>query len=295
MAGWEHPLNLGEMTLEARLYLVSSALFDIESAEPVSEPSSHDSRSLSELKERVYGRLVDAVEKHVDTGRQEFHRWLYDEFDSIIKQISTRKRPDGPIPRELVRQAILQLSVESWRYLGSTIAVFTQLLREQIRHQLSSRDLVAFDVLYAPTPEFADIPLILLYEQFRIVRPTIEKLLDGQSDPALWGSLHRVLQTFATMVKRRRQVDRLRDRTAKKSGTSFSSVPNRVSIRRKLIQSLLECEKISCRCGCAADWSIEFPEDWESKSIIILILSCLECEERREIPKTLETFRSLLD
>ncbi len=48
---WEHPLNLGEMTLEARLYLVSSALFEIDSA----APSSHDSRSLAELKERVYG------------------------------------------------------------------------------------------------------------------------------------------------------------------------------------------------------------------------------------------------
>lgn len=284
---WEHPLNLGEMTLEARLYLVSSALFEIDSA----APAHHDSRSLAELKQRVYGRLVDAVEKHVDTGRQEFHRWLYDEFDSIVKQISTRKRPDGPIPRELARQAILQLSVESWRYMASTIAVFTQLLQEQIRQQLSSRDLATFDVLFAPTPEFADIPLILLYEQFRVVRPTIEKLLDGQSDPALWGSLHRVLQTFATMVKRRRQADRLRDRTPKKEGeTSFSSVFD----RRKLVQRLHASEKISCRCGNAADWDIELPKDWESESVINLTMICLECGKRHPVPKTLEAFRTLL-
>ncbi len=292
---WVHPLNLDAMTLKEKLYLVTSALFEIDSAAPAPESASHDLRSLTELKESVYGRLVDAIEKHVAANGQEFHRWLYDEFDSIIKQISTRKRPDGPIPRELVRQAILQLSVESWCYLGSTIAVFTQLLREQVRHQLSSRDLVAFDVLYAPTPEFAGIPLILLYEQFRIVRPTIEKLLDGQSDSGLWGSLHRVLQTFATMVKRRRQADRLRDRTAPKGGPSLFSVPNRASIRRKLIRRLLECESISCWCGNAADWDVELPEDWESESIINLTMICLECGKRHPILKTLEAFQSLLN
>ena len=136
------------------------------------------------MKESVYGRLVDAIEKHVAANGQEFHRWLYDEFDSIIKQISTRKRPDGPIPRELVRQAILQLSVESWRYLGSTIAVFTQLLREQVRHQLSSRDLVAFDVLYAPT-----VTVHGVRERTRVIRVFLRSVRDvvgrhGQTDCA---------------------------------------------------------------------------------------------------------------
>ena len=63
---WQHPLNLDEMALEERLYLVYSALFEIDSAAPAPDTASQDSRTFAELKEQVYGRLVDAIEKHAN-------------------------------------------------------------------------------------------------------------------------------------------------------------------------------------------------------------------------------------
>ena len=235
------------------------------------------------------------MQRHLDEPPDEFNRWFFDNLDGIVHQLSKRKLPDGPIQREVVRQTILEIVFDSWSYMGRSVSTFMRSVSSAMNPPLSSDEQVEFDVLYRRSPYLGDLPLILFHEQFPKISPAVFAIWDSPDAPRAWGHLRRVLQTYATMVSRRREVNRLKKR---RRGRRHSLTPDVEPVDGRdgltefqtIAQELLELGGMQCDCETGSEWDAQLVERTEASPEIVLNIRCGRCNVKRTLRVPREQF-----
>jgi|GEM_PF-3700728 len=253
------------------------------------------------VKERVYGRLVDALQSHLGEDSDNFRRWFFKNLDNIIHQISKRKKPDGPIDRELVRQVVLELTFQSFSCVGQLVSHCMETVRECIEPRLADSDQAVFDAVYGPSDHFGDIPLILLSEQFPALQPSVLAVLEQPGNPERWGRLLRAMQTYAGILLRLRQHDRKR-----KGGLVERQLDERNELRdrrreacsdwndfEELLAHKWRAEGIQCLCSESPLWKLVRPESEPGAEPIEIQMICQVCRTPHYERYTLTQLRQM--
>ena len=273
-----HPSNLSELSAAKIRVLLRNVLFDLGSSEVKVD---------AELKDRVYGRLADAMHPHLDDSDSEFNHWFFANFDGIVRQIGKRKLPDGPIDRAVVRQTMLEIVADSWHYVGRAVSDFMRIVGMAFDPPLTPDEQATFNTLYHRNPRLGDLPLILFHEQFPELRPSVLAILESPSAVENWGRFHRAFQSFATMSVRRRAADKLRKRSTKLT-EKVNERPSELAGRYapvvdpqsrsefdEIACEILEKEGVKCCCEMRPDWQARLGD--ESISEIKLHVMCRRC------------------
>jgi hypothetical protein len=194
------PLPLARLTPAQIRSVVRQGLFDPGPCTAV--------RKDAGLKERVQGRLLRALEGHRDDPPDCFERWFFENVDTIVGQVAKQKKDGGPIPREQVRQMLLETVADSWDYLGGCLCLALQAFAQALPDPLSGPEFADFAALYHSQDYLGGVPLALLHARFPFLREAIGALLQQPSDPDTRGALLRLLAYYAEMVMKRREGDR---------------------------------------------------------------------------------------
>lgn len=278
-----NPMDVTEISSDELWRTLRFAQFDV---------APGDSAITEDLKHRVYDRLTKAIRSKNGKPTAEFNCWFLNNFDNVIHRIAKKKRPGGAIDTRMVRGALLELVFDSWRYLGQTVDIFMRSLADIVQPSLSVADRDAYNALYCASPHLCDLPLILLHEQFRVVRPVLVRILNDPTTPELWGQLHRVLRTYAEMITRRRAADRSKKKSPGRE-VAIRAEPeareNNDSQMDEIVAELLELRDLTCNCN-AGRWEGRIENDAEPGQNIELIGICRECGTQHTLNVPREEF-----
>lgn len=274
-----HPADLTGLSVAEARNRLRLALFDLGSCNVVVDDA---------MKQRVYGRLTDALRKHLDLPADDFRRWFFENLDGIVNQISKRKLPDGKIERQVVRQTILELVFDSWPYVGQTVSIFMSSVANDVDPSLSPDEKAVFDALYQHKPCLGNLPLILLHEQFPNIQPAVLAILESPDVPETWGRFLRVLQTYATMVVRRREADKVKKQSKglKRKVTpvfepvATSDCPSNFD---QIACDFLESQRVRCECSAEPEWETHLKNGTESSPEIELGFECRRCGRKNSL------------
>src|SRR5262249_18009338 len=192
-------LDPRDLTRAETRNLVRLALFDLgPSSTGVSES----------VVRRVGERLRQGLEGHLDDGTKEFHRWFFDGIDNLVHQIAKKKRPGGPLPREMVRQAMLEVVFRAFARVGECVHQQMRAFREALPEPLRGTERAIFNSLYQGQAWLGGLPLILLYDRFEFLREALLAMWTRPQDRGLQGTLLRLLQFYGEMTAKKRAADR---------------------------------------------------------------------------------------
>lgn len=303
-----HPTSLDGVPAERIQALLRQALFDLGPAEVSIDAA---------LKNLVYGRMVDAVRLHLNDSDVDFNRWFFEKVDGVVHQIAKRRRPDGPIERQTVRQTVLELVADSWPYVGGAINEFMKSISTSIDPPLTPDDQSVFDVIYRRNPYLGELPMILLHEQFPELQRAVLAIMENPRAAESWGRFVRAIQTHATMSARRREADKLRKRSNKSvkqlngwqredddcpkslvtSGglAALESQPEShcASEFDEIVTVLLKRHGKQCKCTEEPDWEAKLKKGQKSNSEIKLTAVCRRCARRAALSVPREQFEQV--
>lgn len=300
-----HPTNLNEVPPERIRALLRQILFDLGPTVVKIDATKKD---------QVYGRLVDAMQSHLNDSDDDFNHWFFENSDGVIHQIAKKKRPDGPIERQVVRQTVLEIVADSWSYVGGAISEFTKSISMAIDPPLTPDERSAFDVVYRRNPHLGGLPLILLHEQFPELQHAVLAIMENPHAAESWGRFVRALQTHATMSARRREADKLIKHTTKSVKqlnewqcedddcpkslvtsdglAALESQPESdcASDFDEIATALLKRQGKQCKCTEGPDWAAKLKKGQKSNSEIKLTAECRRCARKASLSVPREQF-----
>lgn len=280
------PSGLGEA--DART-LVRMALFDLGPADGPLDPA---------VKEIVIARFLRLLERHIDDDPAEFDRWFLGCRDDLIRCIADQKKGEGPLEREVVRRALLELTWDSFTCVGDCVACQMAAFARSLPEPLGSDDRRFFDAFYARQPWLGGLPMILLRDRFAFSRGALLELMDEPADPRRVGVVLRILDYYAAMVGRRRQADR--EAKAKKSASRKPTTSRQASDATvrwgrtpeffdAIAEELRGSRGIICECGSGAAWKASVKGD-EWSDPLPLHLACSSCGREADLDVDREEF-----
>jgi len=180
--------------------LVHQALYD---EIPIDEPIQ------PEVVDAVIERTLAAMHHHLDEPAAEFDAWFSGPHASFVRQIAKRKLlPGGQLDQVLVRSVLVDLGWQAYRYVADCIHTTMWAIERSIPEPLTEGERTFFDQMYLNQPHFGNLPLVLLVERFPFVQSIIWDILGSPDDQTAIAVLHRLLDYYGDMARRRRQVDR---------------------------------------------------------------------------------------
>jgi hypothetical protein len=277
------PASLSEAEGRA---LVRLALFDLGPGDGPLAP---------EVKTTVTDRFLRLLEGHIGDDTAAFDGWFFEARADLIRCIAGQRKEGGPIDREAVREALLELVWDSFTYVGDCVALQMDAFDRALPEPLVEEERRAFDAFYARQAYLGGLPLVMLRERFDFLHGALLDLLDDPADPGRIGVLLRLLEYYSTMVARRREADRAAKRRGPgasrgSSGTARGKSPagsledNQVpSLFRSIAEELRKAGGITCRCGIRGVWSTRQFEGDESAEPIVLLFDCASCGRSEQL------------
>jgi hypothetical protein len=252
--------------------------------------------------DEVVGRLLDAVEKHIDHSTEDFDSWFFEEADNVVHQISKRKRPGGEIERVIVRQVMLETVFRAYRYVGDCVDLQAKAMADAMKPKLDADERAAFGAIYEKSSYLGDIPLLFLYDQFPLAPEAFSEVLENPSDAAAAGTLLRVLQFQAEMVgkkrasERRYQKQRHHRNQKNASAVVFALIEDPATsacspLWQVIAGELRERRGAKCDCGTTKDWYAEIDQTRTKKKTVAIIDTCATCGHRETCTATLDKIR----
>jgi hypothetical protein len=259
---------------------------------------------------RVRDRFIAAVRHHGDDSNEEFQGWLTKNFyDDVVKQIAKKKKPDGPINRITVCQAIVEDSFESHFEVAECMDVGMKAFAASLAKPLNRDEKAIFAICYHSQPWLGGLTLLMLHAHFAFLRPAVIELLNNPRSNEARGTLIRLLLIYGEMASKRREADRHAakhrrarnhaGRPAKLSsrGVDASEARPPRDLANELVTHLCETRAIICKCGVRARWFLcnadRFSADRRVK------FQCERCEQtavikltKADIQKLRREFRS---
>jgi hypothetical protein len=317
-AARRNPLEPRDLTRAETRNLVRLALFDLgPSSTGVSES----------VVRRVGERLRQALEGHLDDDTKEFHRWFFDGIDNLVHQIAKKKRPGSPLPREMVRQAMLEVVFRAFTRVGECVHQQMRAFREALPEPLRGSERTIFNSLYQGQAWLGGLPLILLYDRFDYLREAIMEIWTRPQDRCLRGALLRLLQYYGEMAAKRRAADRQykrqrhHDNAAGGSAQVLTLDPDRDAITRshpdeessgardqdldpdrgevpkkkpdlfqQIAAVLWERRRARCGCGSLDSWRARVVEAGTKVRPVVLEDMCGKCDHREEVRLSRQQF-----
>ncbi len=256
------------------------------------------------VKEIVTDRLLALLEAHLADGTDDFDRFFFDEREDIVHRISKQRKAGGPIPREVVRQALLELVWDSYRYVGDCVSTQMQAFLRTLPTPPTAEERAAFEALYCKQPYLGGLPVVMLWNRFDFLRGAVVDLLADPHDGRRIGVLLRLIQFYAEMTGKRRQVDRSyskrrprpgegggvpgirgidgdpADRTTTTANRTFQRIADR--LRRE--------QGVACSCGDDETWGAKLVDDEDGDDVIKIRIECLGCGRSTTLDVTREDF-----
>lgn len=257
--------------------LIRMALFTL--GPPADKPN-------QEVLNYVAKHVIADLRKHLDDSKEEFRRWVEDSKSDVIHRIA--KRRDCPTSRPGVRQAILELGVQSFWIQGECVDAAMRAFQAALPAPLKGYESQLFELLYHAQPQFGNLPLVMLKDRFPFLRPAMLRVWSNPTSKKATGILFRVITWFAEMLDNRRAADRQRKsrrnsdgKTTEHSGivvepkqVSHSRVPAAI---RDQLQPLIEARlKIDLE---ASEWDLRIIGD-EDDDPVTLVVSVDELPDR---------------
>jgi hypothetical protein len=231
--------------------------------------------------EQVQFRLLGMLEAHLHDDTATFHRWFFENLDNLVHAIAKRKRPDGPLRREVVRQALLETVFRAYGYVGQCVHLQMTVYLECLPEKLNAGERAIFDSLYLSEPLLGDLPLILLHDR-----------LD------LFGY-------YSQIVSKRRQVDReykaVRPHRNQQHRVAAFLPLEEASMRRpsaenhfqEIAAHFRDLHQPQCPCHTWCAWRAELGASASASSMIVLYDRCGQCDHREEYQVPAEEFKKV--
>lgn len=298
-AARRNPLDASRLDDDEALQIVRLALFDLGPARDKVEESQI---------EAVTSRLLGGVERHLEDDTAAFARWFFENLDNLVHLISKQKKSGGPIARDVVRQAVLELVWRSYRFVGDGVHELMQDFARALPHGLTKQEQACFDGLYRRQAYLGGLPLILLQDRFDFLRECLLALpatTDGIRQGK--GVLLRLLQFYAEMTAARRQADRDTkkrrqhrgggDRAvrARFSGKEASVLDGEDGLFEQVADSLRGRRGARCRCGTTLQWRARLNVEETSADPIVLDDGCAACGYTEPVRLSRRRFREIAD
>ena len=257
-------------------------------------------------KQAVTERLLAAIETHQDDDAETFTRWFFEDRDNLIHQIAKQRKRGGPHPREVVRQAVLDLVFDAYTYAGDCVCLQMQAFLEALPTPLDAGERAWFEAVYYKQPYLGGLPLVLIRERFTFLREAILDLMDDPGDGERVGVLLRLLQYYEEMATQRRDADRGDKRRAHHrdaGGRIGRTVELDVDVAAKtertpaplfqqIADQLREERGITCSCGAAGSWHAELLGGVADDPIRIGVV-CPGCQQSLPLELSRAEFRRL--
>jgi len=194
-----NPLDPDEMTPEELRRLIRFVLFDLSPA----------NQEISQVvKQRVEGRILAALERHIDDTTEDFDEWFFVKRDNLTHQVAKQKKGGGCIDRTIVRSVQLEMVIKANEYvadcLDSAMRAFAAALPVPLRRDERN----VFESLYFKCRQLGGFPLVMLHQRFPQLKEVVAEILGNRKTNRAFGTLLRTLQFYAEMTQKRREADR---------------------------------------------------------------------------------------
>ena len=305
--------RLNPLTIPANptLELVRQALFnDIPADDPI-EP---------EVVDVVVERALAAVHQHLTEPADAFDRWFSGRTNSFVGQIARRRLlPGGQLDQTAVRRALHDLGWQAYRYMADCIHAIMGAFEKMIPEPLTAAERTFFEQMHLNQPYLGNLPIVLMYERFSFTKEVLWDIWANPSDQHNIGVLHRLLDWFSDMARKRRQIDRsvkqrqpatdvegaktrftvpLPEMTVEPESDEekgFAGTNSDESAVMQLLdnaaQVICEQRKIKCQCGRNA-WRHQVVSS--SDAAVILKHTCNSCPFETTSRVTIEEFKQAL-
>ena len=286
------PAGLSEADALAHARL---ALFDLGPAPGAVGPA---------VKDIVTDRLLALLEAHLADGTDDFNRFFFGEREDIVHRISKQVKGGGPIPREVVRQALLELVWDSYRYVGDCVSVQMHAFLLTLPAPPTAEERAAFEAVYFKQAHLGGLPLVMLWHRFDFLRGAILDVLADPVDGRRVGVLLRLIQYYSEMAGKRREVDRSyskrRARGGVRGGTTgiraidddpsdFKATTANRTLQR-IANRLRREQGVACSCGDDEIWGAKLLDDENGGDTIRFRIECLGCDRSKTLAVTREDF-----
>lgn len=295
-AARRNPLDPGRLSEADALKIVRLGLFDLGPAQDrVEEPQIAE----------VTSRLLGAIERHLEDDTEKFNRWFFEEVDNVVHQVAKRKGSGGPIAREVVRQAILEIVFRAYRYLGDGIHELMQDFASALPQKLSVQEQIFFDRIYNRQAFLGNLPLILLQDRFDFLRECLLAILANPGEIRWEGTLLRLLQYYGEMTATKRLGDRRykqqsqhRNSDNRSAGTwtlrNDESAPEvAVDLFQQVAEYLREERQAACRCETTLRWRAKLDDGETTPAEIVLADFCERCGHTEPVRLTRLRFQEI--
>ncbi len=289
------PLNPAGLSAAEALTHARLVLFDLGPASDAVGPV---------VMEIVEGRLLAQLRAHLLDGTDEFGRFFFDEREGLVHRISKQVKGGGPIPREVVRQALLELVWGSFRYAGDCVSLQMHAFLLTLPTPPTAEERAAFEALYSTQAYLGGLPLVMLWHRFDFLRGALVDLLADPVDGRRIGVLLRLIQFYAEMAGKRREVDRSYSKRRRRRGPG-GGIPGirgldddpsdgaETTVNREFqrIANRLRRERgVACRCGDDEPGAAKLVDDEGDGDAIRIGIECLACGRSETLEVTREEF-----
>jgi hypothetical protein len=284
-----NPFDPNQLTMVEVRSIVRQGLFELDPESQKPTPS---------VVRRVADRLDEALAAHLNDDTKEFEEWFLDNLDNIVHRIAKRKRPDGPIPRDIVREAVLELVFKAFVQVGESAHQQMVAFREALPEPLERKERMIFDSLYVGRRYLGGLPLLLLRDRFDFLREAMLAVMNDPANRRHQGALLRLLDFYGKMATTKREADRrykkhrhhrnYQGRSAqvmviKPELTAGSA--GEPDLFQEIAGELREGRHATCDCSTLQHWiarvAVEEPPE---PGVVILEDICTECGRRELVP-----------
>ncbi len=298
----QNPIDLESLTQAQAIGHVYKFLFDVRP----------DAPNLDEqMIDRVVERLMDDLQAHIDEPTEAFNHWFFGGFGNLIRPIEKRKHNGGPMPRNVVRQALVQTVFKSYRYMADCVHALMRAVENQITPALNAIEAAVFDVKYKRQSWLGGLPLVLIEMQFPVLRAIIEDVYAAPADPRVKGSLLRAMHTHSEMISRKRESERtlkLRSQARNRNGAAAAVLrldavselmvvdmaANENTTFGQIAAEIREQDGRTCACRSSPLWHAELLTDAHARPTDVRWVDCCaNCETQIPVRVSVERFRTV--
>jgi hypothetical protein len=241
----------------------------------------------------VAERLLGIFHERPDEDAESFDRRVFRGLDNLVHRIAKQRKGTGPIDREVVRRAVLELAWDAHAYVGDCVCVLMQAFRQALPTPLDDREGAWYETLFYGQDYLGGLPLVLLRHRFEFLEGAFADLVARPGDPAAVGVLLRLLAYYGEMASARREVDRAWKRRDPSSGRRRAD-PVRTRVRdatrprtgplvdrfRPIVAHLLEGRGLGCACP---DFDARLCEGAGRAAHLCIAVECERCGYAEEV------------
>jgi hypothetical protein len=132
-------------------------------------------------------------------------KWICDRKSNLLHRIS--KRRDLPMPKEQVKQVMLELGWKSFRLLADCVDTQMRAIRDAMSTPLNRFEADRYERNFLNNSSFC-VPLIILHDRLDVLKDAIINYWNNRDDPDAVAVVQTMMYYFSVLVEYERSEDR---------------------------------------------------------------------------------------